>query len=239
MKIILLIVTALLAIGSAGPVIAGDPAGEIVNDSMFVDGEYKFSFTIPNTWKFQTVYDKGDIDRVVLLQSAPVVPAQFTGEMRSFFTQPQVTILGCPSKKLVDHLKPKHYLEFLLAEKGKDDLKKKAHGRFQLLQMDSEYTFQYRKVRAVKVGGHHAAMVAGKKKYYYAFENELRRANVQSLNDYISGVIYAVETEDGMLVIELVCEREMKESLDADFDRIVDSFLFEDKKAKAKKESDG
>jgi len=238
-KILLTLCIMLSIIVCAAPGFAGDPAGEVVNDSTYLDSEYGFSFTKPDTWKFQEIYSKGDIDRVVLVQNAPVVPAQFAGEMKSFFTQPRVTILACPAGKLSSGLKPKEYAEFLLAEDGKDDLKKKAYGRFQLLQMDSEYSFQAGRPRSIKIGGHHAASVAGKKKYYYAFEAEHGRSNVVTLNDYISGFIYIVEATNGMLLIECVCERELFEQLEPDFERIIDTFSFDDAVKGSSEESGG
>jgi hypothetical protein len=210
--------------------IAGDDknAGETIGDSMYVDNKFGFSFLKPGTWKFEEVFDNDDIERVVLTQKSPVVPPQFTREKERYFTRPQVTILAMELEEF-----PKDYVEFLLSEDGKDDLKKKAYGKFQLFRQDSEYVFEKKKTRKTKVGGHHAVKVAGRKQYFYAFEDDPR-----PLSDFISGYVFVIGANNGIVLMEFVCEREMIRELDPDLDYIVDSFAFADEEAEEEPEMD-
>ncbi len=191
-------------------------AGETVGDSMYIDSKFGFSFVKPDTWKFQEVYKNKHIERVVIVQKSAPAPPQFTGEKKSYFTRPQVTILAMESDQ-----RPKDYVEFLLAEKGKDNLKKKAYNKFQLLRPDTEYIFEVKKTRKVKVGGKHGVKVVGRRQYYYAFEDDLR-----PLSDFISGYIFVIGGDDSIVLMEFVCEREMVKSLEPDLDIIIDGFAF-------------
>ena len=211
-----------------------DDAGEVVGDSIYYDNSFGFSLQIPVGWKFQEVYDDGDIKRLVLLQKSPVVPARFDGELESFFTQPQVTVMAV-KKDDIDYsteMRPKTYAEFLLADDGKDDLKKKAYGDFILLRMESEYNFQPRRTRSIFLGGERGAQITGKKQYFYAFEGG------KTLSDFISGSISILETDDAVILIECVSERETEDNVEDDFDYILDSLTFPDGKSEAVKPKD-
>jgi hypothetical protein len=191
-------------------------AGECVGDSMYVDNKFGFSFVKPSDWKFQEVYKDKDIERVVIVQKSAPVPPQFTGQKKGYFTRPQLTVLAMETDQ-----RPKDYVEFLLAEKGKDDLKKKAYNMFQLLRQDTEYVFQKKKTRKIKVGGKYGVKVVGRRQYYFAFEDDLR-----PLSDFISGYIFVIGGDDSVVLMEFVCEREMAKSLEPDLDMIIDGFSF-------------
>ena len=213
---VILLVSVLL-ISVAPYALAGKKdAGECVGDSMYIDSKFGFSFVKPSTWKFQEVYKDKDIERVVIVQRNAPVPPQFTGEKKSYFTGPQLTVLAMETDQ-----RPKDYVEFLLAEKGKDDLKKKAYNKFQLLRQDTEYVFEKKKTRKVKIGGKHGVKVVGRRQYYYAFEGDER-----PLSDFISGYIYLLGGDDCIVLMEFVCEREMAKSLEPDLDMIIDGFEF-------------
>ncbi len=209
---------------------AGDKgkAGEITGDSIYVDNKFEFSFIKPATWKFQDVFDNKDLARVVLIQKSPVVPPQFDRDKQRYFTQPQVTILAMETDK-----RPKDYAEFLIADDGKDDLKKEARSRFQLLRQDTEYVFEKRRISFTKVGGEHASKIIGRKAYYYAFQPQVDeddpRAQARQgevLSDFVSGYIYVIGAPKGLVLLEFVAERETLKSLDEDLDAIIDSFAF-------------
>jgi hypothetical protein len=191
-------------------------AGECVGDSMYIDNRFGFSFVKPSDWKFQEVYQDKDIERVVIVQKSAPVPPQFTGEKKGYFTRPQLTILAMETDQ-----RPKDYVEFLLAEKGKDDLKNEAYNKFQLLRRDTEYTFERTKTRNVKIGGKHGIKVVGRRQYYYAFEDDEK-----PLSDFISGYIYLIGGDNCIVLMEFVCEREMERSLEPDLDMIIDGFAF-------------
>jgi hypothetical protein len=191
-------------------------AGECVGDSMYIDNKFGFSFVKPDTWKFQEVYKDKDIERVVIVQKSAPAPPQFTGQKKGYFTRPQLTVLAMEADQ-----RPKEYVEFLLAEKGKDDLKKKAYNKFQLLRQDTEYVFEKKKTRKVKIGGKHGVKVVGRRQYYYAFEDD-----EQPLSDFISGYIFVIGGDDSIVLMEFVCEREMVKSLEPDLDVIIDGFAF-------------
>jgi hypothetical protein len=197
--------------------IAGDDAGKNVGDSMYVDNKFGFSFMVPKTWEIQDISKNKDIKRVVLLEKSPTVPPQFSErEKKRFFTRPQITVLAHETDS-----SPKDYAEFLLAEKGKDDLKKEANGKFLLLRQDTEYSFERkRRPKSVKIGGAHGVKILGRKQYFWPFEEG------QSLSDYISGYIYVLQAENGIVLVECVSERELLKTLDPDFDYIFDSFVF-------------
>lgn len=191
-------------------------AGETVGDSMYIDGKFGFSFVKPSGWKFQEVYKDRDIERVVIIQKSAPAPPHFTGQKKSYFTQPQLTVLAMEADQ-----RPKDYVEFLLAEKGKDKLKKKAYNKFQLLRPDTEYIFEVKKTRKIKVGGKYGVKVAGRRQYYYAFEDDLR-----PLSDFISGYVFVIGGDDCIILMEFVCEREMAKSLEPALDVIIDGFSF-------------
>jgi hypothetical protein len=213
-------------------------AGEIIGDSMYVDNKFGFSFVRPDGWKFQDVFKNKDIERVVLIQKSPVLPPQFDRDKKRFFTQPQVTILGMETDKSA-----KEYAEFLIADDGKDDLKSKARGRFQLLRQDSEYVFQKRRISFTKVGGQHARKIIGRKEYFYAFGEQRDEDDPidatekgEVLSGFIRGYIYVIGAENGLLLMEFVAEREMLESLEPDLDLILDSFAFAGEESDAEEE---
>jgi len=225
--------TAILLLFAALPGLADD-AGEVVGDSIYIDNTFGFSLQIPVGWKFQTVYEDDDIKRLVLLQKSPVVPARFDGELESFFTQPQVTVMAV-KKDDIDYskeMRPKTYAEFLMSEDGKDDLKKKAYGDFILLRMDSEYIFQPRRTRSIFLGGERGAQINGKKQYFYAFEGG------KTLSDFITGHISILETDDAVILIECVSERETEDNVEGDFDYILDSLTFPDDESKGEEPKD-
>jgi len=215
--ITVIVLVSVLLVSVAPHAIGGkEDAGECIGDSMYVDNNFGFSFVKPDTWKFQDVYKGKDIERVMLVQKSAPVPPQFTGEKKSYFTRPQLTILAMETDQ-----RPKDYVDLLLAEKGKDDLKKKAYDKFQLFRQDTEYVFEKKKTRNVKIGGKHAVKVVGRKQYYYAFAGDER-----PLSDFISGYIYVIGADNAIVLMEFVCEREMLESLEPDLDMVVDSFAF-------------
>ncbi|MBU1318535.1 MAG: hypothetical protein KKH67_04980 [candidate division Zixibacteria bacterium] len=193
-----------------------DDAGEKIGDSVYVDNKFGFSFEKPATWKFKDIHKNKDVERVLLLQDNPTVPARYT-RFRQLFTQPQITVLACE----IDQ-NPKEYMDFLLAEDGKDDLKKKALDKFLLFQQDSKYTFEPQRPRSVKVGGHHGIKIVGKKQYSYQTEE------TGAMSDYLFGYIYIINAENGLVVMEFVCEREIQEQLEPDFDFLISSFTFTD-----------
>ena len=131
-------------------------AGETIGDSIYVDNKFGFSLTKIDTWKFQMVFKDKDITRIVLIKKSPIIPAQFT-DHKDYFTQPQVTVLAYEKKA-----KPKEYAAFLIDDKGKDDLKKKAYQKFILFQAESKYNFEHQKTRSTKIGGEHAARIKGR-----------------------------------------------------------------------------
>ncbi|MCK4657310.1 MAG: hypothetical protein KAT85_09755 [candidate division Zixibacteria bacterium] len=216
--IIVILLVSVLLISIAPYALAGKKkaAGECVGDSMYVDNKFGFSFVKPSDWKFQEVYKDKDIERVVIVQKSAPVPPQFTGQKKGYFTRPQLTVLAMETDQ-----RPKDYVEFLLAEKGKDDLKKKAYNMFQLLRQDTEYVFQKKKTRKIKVGGKYGVKVVGRRQYYFAFEDDLR-----PLSDFISGYIFVIGGDDSVVLMEFVCEREMAKSLEPDLDMIIDGFSF-------------
>jgi hypothetical protein len=216
--ITVILLASVLLISIAPYALAGKKkaAGECFGDSMYIDNKFGFSFVKPDTWKFQEVYKDKDIERVVIMQKSPPVPPQFMGRKKRYFTRPQLTILAMETDQRL-----KEYAEFLFAEKGKDDLKKKAYNKFPLLRQDTEYVFEKKKTRNVKIGGKHGVKVVGRRQYYYAFEDD-----EQPLSDFISGYIYVIGGDDSIVLMEFVCEREMVKSLEPDLDRIIDGFAF-------------
>ncbi len=189
-------------------------AGAVVDDSVYMDNVFGFSFTKPATWKFDKVYSRDDIERVVLIMKNPTVLPQFA-DYRDYFTQPQVTVLAASIDKTA-----KEYKDLIFDPKYKDKLKSKAEKKFVMLQTESKYSFEPQRDRSVKVGGRHGVRIDGRKQYYWAFEGEV------ILSDYMSGRIYALETESGIVLIECVAERELIRELDSDFDRMIESFVF-------------
>jgi hypothetical protein len=140
---------------------------------------------------------------------------------------------------------PKDYAEFLLADKGKDKLKKEAHSRFHLLRQDTEWVFEKKRISFTKVGGEHAQKITGRKAYYYAFEADVDEDDPraesmkgQVLSDFISGYIYVIGAENGLLLMEFVAEREMLKSLGADLEKLLDSFAFAGKESGAQQEDE-
>jgi len=193
-----------------------DRAGETIGDSVYVDNKFGFSFEKPATWKFKDIHKNKDVQRVLLLQDNPTVPARYI-RFRQLFTRPQITILACE----IDQ-SPREYKDFLLADDGKDDLKKKALDKFLLFQQDSKYTFEPKRPRSVKVGGHHGIKIVGKKQYAY------QTKETGAISDYLFGYIYIIDADNGLIVMEFVCEREIQEQLEPDFDAIIESFKFTD-----------
>ncbi len=205
-------------------------AGEIVGDSMYVDNKFGFSLTKTDIWKFKQVYKNKDITRVVLTMKNPTIPITFS-EHKDYFTEPQITILAYEKEKA----DPKEYAKFLLADKGKDDLKKKAYSKFLLFQADSKYTFEHQRTRSAKIGGEYAARIKGRKQYYWAFEGKDANADNRTgfargdiLSGYISGSIYVICTEKYIVLVECVGENEMIRDLSKDFDAVLDGFKFSD-----------
>jgi len=194
--------------------IAGEDAGKVVDDSIYVDSKFGFSFVKPDTWKFKDIHGNKDIERVLLLKKAPVIPAQFSNA-RSLFTVPQVTILADETE-----MTPREYRDFFLDDDKKDDLKKKAYSKFIILQIDSKYYFEPTKKRSAKVGGHHAVKIVGKKQYSYLSEE------TGTISDFISAYIYIIEADNGLILMECVGEREMWDVLEPEFDMLIDGFSF-------------
>jgi len=222
----IVLISSVLLLCAVPAAIAGKKeAGKIIGDSTYVDNKFGFSFTKPGTWKFKKVFEDKDIERLILIQKSPVVPAQFA-KHRSYFTQPQVTILAYEAD-----IKAKKYKDVLLAEKGKDKLRKKAYQEFILLQQDSKYSFEVKRTRSVKVGGKHGVRIIGRKEYYWDF------GGGDHISDFMSGSIYVIDADNGIVLIEFVCEREMLRTLQSDFDAILGSFVFFKSEQKESKEN--
>lgn len=230
---ILTILIACFLVATASTVCA-DEAGKVIGDSMYVDNTFGFTLQIPDRWEFQEISDDDDIERLVLLQKSPVVPARFEGQKESFFTQPQVTVLAA-KKEEIDYareMRPKEYAEFLMSDDGDDDLKDEAYGSFILLRMESKYTFLPRRTRSIFLGGERGAQINGRKQYYYAFEGG------ETLSDFITGHISILETDDAVILIECVSEREMEDNVEDDFDFILDSVSFPEDESSDEKSKD-
>ncbi len=230
------ILTALIAffLVAAASTVYADKAGKVIGDSMYVDNTFGFTMQIPDRWKFQEINDDDDIERLVLLQKSPVIPARFDRQRESFFTQPQVTVLAAKKEEIdyAKEMRPKEYADFLMSDDGDDDLKDKAHGSFLLLRMESEYTFRPRRTRSIFLGGERGAQITGRKQYYYAFEGG------ETLSDFVTGHISILETDDAVILIECVSEREMEDNVEDDFDFILDSVGFPEEKSGGEKSKD-
>jgi hypothetical protein len=151
-----------------------------------------------------------------MLQDNPTVPAQYI-RFRQLFTQPQITILAYDIME-----SPKEYVDSLLSDDYEDKLKDKAKDKFLMFQLDSKYNYEHSRPRSIRVGDHHGIKIVGKKRYSYQTEE------TGAISDYIVGIIYIIESDKGLVLMECACEREMQDELIPDFDEVIDSFTFPD-----------
>ncbi|HDS00728.1 MAG TPA: hypothetical protein ENO22_10335 [candidate division Zixibacteria bacterium] len=187
MKRLFLITLGILLLASSTNLLAGDKAGEVIDDSVYHDFTYDFTIKVADGWEVARIKDADDIYRVTISKVSPVMPVKYN-ENPHLFTYPKLTVMADTTTVSLDSLET-----LLSAREGKVDIVKQAIKDFGLLTY-SKYRPEFEPSVTIK---------------YKDFEGLILPARKQmDISDYRRGTIYFLQNDEITLIIEAVAELE-------------------------------
>ena len=190
-------------------------AGEI-NDDVYTDTEYNFSFSIPAGWS-TNVGKAGKVLRVNLDQTSAVPPRHFQGDLRDYMQIPTIKVVVDTTSLTVEK-----FIDYLLDPEVKTKQKKGLMKYLPLISKDHEIL----KRSNVTFAGTKATMLEARQAY--SMEVSARgsdRADV--VNDYKYGSIFFTVRDGRVYIFHMICEYQTSGPLIDIFNTMVSSLKFE------------
>ena len=200
---------------AAGTALA-EKAGVVEND-VYTDTEYRFSFTVPTGWSAK-IKDAKQVLRVALMQTSPVPPSHFQGELRDYMQIPTMVVIVDTTSIGVDQ-----FIDNLLDNNYKSKQKKGLLRYLDLIAKPHEIlkrkdaTFQGQKTTVVEVRQPYSMEVS---------ERGSDRASI--VNDFRTGSMFFTVRDGKMLVIHIICEYQTSSAVMQAFETTLNSLKFLD-----------
>jgi hypothetical protein len=201
---------------------AADKSTEVgyIKDGIYHDTRFGFSVKIPVDWKEAKLRKEPTSERLLLIQKKPKVPLRLQNSPESA-TKPSVLIFADSTG-----MSPESFLAFLRADTGKTEFKTRILSKSVLLDPGTPSAVQILKKTTVKILGQEADKLGARLEYSVRVESPTTSAMVQ-VNGFRAGYIYIVPFPGWLLYIEQACEDEYVESLQPDFDTMINSLTLE------------
>jgi hypothetical protein len=212
-SIVLATCTLIVCVLAAGSAIA-EKAGAVENN-VYTDSEYGFSFTVPTGWSTK-IKDAKQVLRVSLMQTSAVPPSHFQGDLRDYMQIPTMAVIVDTTSEGVDK-----FIDNLLDNNYKSKQKKGLLKYLDLIAKPHEVlkrkdvTFQDQKATIVEVRQAYSMEVS---------ERGSDRASV--VNDFKTGSMFFTVRGGRILVIHIICEYQTSSAVMQAFETMLNSLKF-------------
>lgn len=214
MKFVGIAVTVVLFIACIGAPVQAKKAGE-VKDSVYQDGTYNFSFTVPDGWSTSVKSSKYAL-RLTMDQKSPVPPYQFRGNLRDYMQIPTMAVIvdttSLGANEFVDSL-----LSSTFESKQKKFMDKylKIFSRPYELVKRQEVTFQ----------GKLSVMMEARQAYEITVAQQgSDKADVVNDNKY--GTVFVTVRDGDVYLITMICEYRTSQQIVDMYNRMISSLKF-------------
>jgi len=197
---------------------AADKSAEVgyVKDGIYHDARFGFSIKIPVEWREAKPRKEPTPERLLLMQKKPRVPLQLQNSPEAA-VKPTVMIFADSTA-----MSPQAFFAFLRADTGKTEFKSRILSKSILLDQGTSSDIQIVEKTTAKILGQEAIKLVARLKYVARVQSPTSSAMVQ-VSDFRAGDIYIVPFSGWLLYIEQACENEFLESLQPDFDAMINS----------------
>jgi hypothetical protein len=193
-----------------------------IKDGIYHDVRFGFAVKIPVDWKEAKLRKEPTSERLLLIQKKPKVPLRLQNSPESA-VKPSIMIFADSTS-----MSPESFLAFLRADTGKTEFKTRILSKSVLLDQGTPSVVQILKKTTVKILGQEAVRLGARLEYSVRVESPTTTAMVQ-VNGFRAGDVYVVPFPGWLMYIEQACEDEYRESLQPDFDTMINSLAFEGK----------
>ncbi len=202
--------------------LAADKSTEVglIKDGIYHDARFGFSVKIPVEWREAKLRKEPTSERLLLVQKKPKVPLRLQNSPEAA-VKPSVMIFTDSTA-----MSPQAFLAFLQADTGKTEFRSRILSKSVLLDQGTPSEIQILKQTTVKILGQEAIKLGARLEYTVRVENPGTSAMIQ-VNGFRAGYIYIVPFSGWLMYVEQACENEYLESLQPDFDTMINSLTLE------------
>ena len=220
-RLLISFIILLLAVNIAGAR-KKSKAGSI-KEGTYTDSKFNFSFNINDTWKTSIKKGKKPV-RITLIKKEYDIPMHFQNAW-TYTTIPKITVYADTSS-----LGLKQFVDSLLADKYKSRQKKSILSEFKLLLGD----FDLKKNSKKTVGDIVGHKISGEQKYTLRISSAGSGGDEMSgsfgdydvVSEFYGGSIFFAKQGSTIVMMHFICEDRYFETLDSDFDKIIETFKF-------------
>jgi hypothetical protein len=167
----------------------------IIEDNVYTDNDYGFSFTVPNGWSDNIKKSKYAL-RVSLEQTSAVPPRHFQGDKRDYMQIPDIKVIVDTTS-----LSPEEFIDMLLNSEFKSKQKKALLKYLKLISKPHEI----QKRSKVTFAGQPSTVLEARQAYSMEVSSRgSDRADV--VNDYKTGSIFCTVRDGKVYIFHLICE---------------------------------
>jgi hypothetical protein len=201
---------------------AGDKSPEVgyIKDGIYHDARFGYSIKIPVEWREAKLRKELTPERLLLVQKKPKVPLRLQNSPE-LAARPTVMIFADSTA-----MSPQEFFAFLRADTGKTEFKNRILSKSVLLDQGTASVIQILQKTTAKILGQEAIKLGARLEYTVRVESPTTSAMVQ-VNGFRVGYIYIVPFSGWLMYIEVACENEYLESLQPDFDAMINSLTLE------------
>ena len=202
---------------------AADKSSEVgyIKDGVYHDARFGFSVKIPVEWREAKLRKEPTPERLLLVQKKPRVPLRLQNSPESAL-KPSVMIFTDSTT-----MSPPAFIDFLRADTGKTEFKSRILSKSVFLDQGTSNEVQILKKTTLKILGQEAIKLGVRLEYSVRVESPGMSSALQ-VNDFRAGYIYIVPFSGWIMYIEQVCENQFLESLQPDFDTMINSLTLEE-----------
>ena len=207
---------------------AGEKSAEtgFIKDGVYHDARFTFSVKIPTDWREAKLRKEPTSERILMVQRKPRIPLRLQ-DSPEMAVKPSVMIFADSTT-----MTTAEFFAFLRADTGKTEFKQRILAKSVFLEPGVPNDIEIMGNLPVKVAGRDAARMELRLEYSVRIEADKhgessRNSKPVQVNDYRIGYIYLVPFEGWLMYIEEVCENQFLQSLQADFDTVINSLTIE------------
>jgi hypothetical protein len=201
---------------------AADKSPEVgyIKDGIYHDARFGFSVKIPVEWREAKLRKEPTPERLLLVQKKPRVPLRLQNSPESA-VKPSVLIFADSTA-----MSPQAFFAFLRADTGKTEFKSRILSKSVFLDQGTTSEIQILQKTTAKILGQDAIKLGARLEYTVRVESPGTSAMIQVIG-FRAGYIYIVPFSGWLMYIELACENEYLESLQPDFNTMINSLTLE------------
>lgn len=206
----------------AAPLSAGEKSAEtgIIKDGVYHDTRFAFSVKIPADWREAKLRKEPTAERILMVQRKPRVPLRLQDSPEAA-VKPSVMIFADSTT-----MTPTEFFAFIRADTGKTELKQKILAKTVFLEPGVPNDIEVLEMATVKILGRDATKMKVRLEYSARVESPGMSKPVQ-VNDFRAGYVFLVPFDGWLMYIEEVCENQFLQSLQPDFDTVINSLAVE------------